>query len=147
MTDTQFKQQWNKLSNKQKKFCLRYIQNGFDQSEACLYAGYNAQYLKSPGYRIMRKVNHIIDYLIAKNQLISIIVKPEWIYQQYKLLYQNSASEKVKRAILSDLSKILQLIKENTVSIQNNLPQTPVTINFSDDNEQNQNEEDRNSEQ
>lgn len=147
MTDKEFEEQWYHLSKKQRKFCLRYIQNGFDQSEAAIYAGYNSYYLKSPGYRIMRKVNNVIDYLIAKNNLIGLIVKPQWIYTQYKLLYQNSTSEKVKRAILSDLSKILQLIKQNNVSIQNNLPQNPVTINFSKDDEKEQNEEDSNIEQ
>lgn len=76
MTDEEFKIRWKHLSNKQRKFCLRYIENGFNAKEAAIEVGYNGCYIKSPIYRIMRKVNDVIDYLIAKNNIVQSVVKP-----------------------------------------------------------------------
>lgn len=82
----------------------------------------------------MRRVNDVIDYLIAKNSLIQSIVKPAWIYNEYVKLYESTTSEITKQNILKELSKILQMQNDgNKVEITNNLPQTPVTINFGDE--------------
>lgn len=79
----------------------------------------------------MRKVNDIVDYLIQKNNLISSIVKPSWIYTQYMKLYDQSESEITKVNILKDISKLLKMMDENPqVNIENNIPQTPVQITF-----------------
>ena len=95
--------------------------------------GYNGCYVKSPIYRIMRKCNDVIDYLIAKNNIVSSIVKPSWIYSEYIKLYESTTSELTKQNILKELSKILQMQTDgNKVEITNNMPQTPVTIQFSD---------------
>lgn len=134
MTDEEFKEKFAKLRKKQRKFVLRYIENGCDAKEAAAYAGYKGCYLVSPIYRIMRRVNDVIDYLIAKNSLIQSIVKPAWIYNEYVKLYDSTTSEITKQNILKELSKILQMQNEvNKVEITNNLPQTPVTINFGDE--------------
>lgn len=76
MTDEEFKIRWKQLSNKQRKFCLLYIENGFSAKDAAIEAGYNGCYIKSPIYRIMRKCNDVVDYLIAKNNIVQSIVKP-----------------------------------------------------------------------
>lgn len=134
MTDEEFKEKFTKLRKKQRKFVLRYIENGCDAKEAAVYAGYKGCYLVSPIYRIMRRVNDVIDYLIAKNSLIQSIVKPAWIYNEYVKLYESTTSEITKQNILKELSKILQMQNDvNKVEITNNLPQTPVTINFGDE--------------
>jgi hypothetical protein len=134
MTNEEFKKRWKRTSPKQKKFCLRYLENGMDPKEAALYAGYTGQFLISPYYRIMRKLNPLIDYLIAKNDLISSIVKPTWIIDQYIKNYENTDSEITKLAILRDLSKILAMQDSgnNKIEINNNIPQQPVTIKFTD---------------
>lgn len=76
MTDEEFKKRWKQLRNKQRKFCLLYLENGMNAKAAAIEAGYTGCYIKSPIYRIMRKVNDCIDYLIAKNNIIQSIVKP-----------------------------------------------------------------------
>lgn len=76
LTDEEFKIRWKQLSNKQRKFCLRYVENGFSAKDAAIEVGYNGCYIKSPIYRIMRKVNDVIDYLIAKNNIVQSICKP-----------------------------------------------------------------------
>jgi len=79
----------------------------------------------------MRKVNDIVDYLIQKNNLISSIVKPSWIYTQYMKLYDQSESEITKVNILKDISKLLKMMDENPqVNIENNIPSVPVQITF-----------------
>lgn len=134
LTEEEFKEKFAKLRKKQRKFVLRYIENGCDAKEAAAYAGYKGCYLVSPIYRIMRRVNDVIDYLIAKNSLIQSIVKPAWIYNEYVKLYESTTSEITKQNILKELSKILQMQNDgNKVEITNNLPQTPVTINFGDE--------------
>ena len=134
MTDEEFKLRWKQLSNKQRKFCLTYIENGFNAKEAAKTVGYNSFFIKSPIYRIMRKVNDVIDYLIAKNDLVSSIVKPGWIMDQYMKLYDSTTSEITKQNILKDLSKILQMQNDgNKIEVNNNIPSTPVQINFTRD--------------
>ena len=134
LTEEEFKEKFAKLRKKQRKFVLRYIENGCDAKEAAAYAGYKGCYLVSPIYRIMRRVNDVIDYLIAKNSLIQSIVKPAWIYNEYVKLYESTTSEITKQNILKELSKILQMQNDvNKVEITNNIPQTPVTINFGDE--------------
>lgn len=76
LTDEEFKIRWKQLSNKQRKFCLTYIENGMNAKAAAIEVGYNGCFVKSPIYRIMRKVNDVIDYLIAKNNIVQSIVKP-----------------------------------------------------------------------
>lgn len=134
LTDEEFKLRWKQLSNKQRKFCLRYIENGMNAKEAAIEVGYNHYYVDAPIYRIMRKVNDVVDYLIAKNNIVQSIVKPGWILQQYMKLYDNSKSEITRQNILRELSKILQMQSENPkVEVTNNLPAVPVTINFGDE--------------
>lgn len=134
MTEEEFKIRWKQLSNKQRKFCLRYIENGMNARDAAIEVGYNGCYVKSPIYRIMRKVNDIIDYLIAKNNIVQSICKPAWIYSEYLKLYDSTTSELTKQNILKELSKILSMQSEATkVEIQNNLPTHPVQIVFGDD--------------
>lgn len=84
----------------------------------------------------MRKVNDIVDYLIQKNNLISSIVKPSWIYTQYMKLYDQSESEITKVNILKDISKLLKMMDENPqVNIENNIPSVPVQITFTKEEE------------
>lgn len=134
MTQNEFNEKWKRLSSKQKKFVLRYIENGFDPHEAARFANYNPIFCQSPVYRIVRKVNDVIDFLIAKNDLCKSIVKPVWILNEFKKLYDNTNSEITKQAVLDKLSKILQMQNDGAkVEIQNNIPAVPVTINFGDD--------------
>lgn len=86
--------------------------------------------VKAPVYRIQRKVDDVIDYMIAKNDLLNAIVKPTWIMQAYKDLYDNTNSEITKVNILKELSKILQMQVEHNIQVTNNIPSTPVTIEF-----------------
>jgi hypothetical protein len=76
MTQEEFNEKWKRLSQKQRKFVLRYIENGFSPHEAAIYAEYNPIFCQSPVYRIVRKVSDIIDYLVAKNNIVQSIVKP-----------------------------------------------------------------------
>lgn len=134
MTDEEFKIRWKQLSNKQRKFCLRYIENGFSAKDAAIEVGYNGCYIKSPIYRIMRKVSDVIDYLIAKNNIVQSIVKPSWILDQYLKLYDSTTSEITKQNILKELSKILQMQSESPkVEVTNNLPSVPVQIVFNEE--------------
>jgi hypothetical protein len=134
MTDEEFKIRWKQLSNKQRKFCLRYVENGFSAKDAAIEVGYNGCYIKSPIYRIMRKVNDVIDYLIAKNNIVQSICKPAWIYSEYLKLYNNTTSELTKQNILKELSKILSMQNDGAkVEVTNNIPATPVTIKFGDE--------------
>lgn len=134
MTQEEFNEKWKKLSQKQRKFVLRYIENGFDPKEAAEYVGYNPIFCQSPVYRIVRKVNDVIDFLIAKNDLCKSIVKPCWILNEFKKLYDNTNSEITKQAVLDKLSKILQMQSDGSkVEVTNNIPAVPVTINFGDD--------------
>ena len=136
MTQDEFNFKWRHLHKKQQKFCLRYLENGFDASEAAQFAGYNERSVKSPIYSIMRKVNDIVDYLIQKNNLISSIVKPSWIYTQYMKIYDQSESEITKVNILKDISKLLKMMDENPqVNIENNIPSVPVQITFTKEEE------------
>lgn len=106
---------------------------GFDCKDAAIHAGYKGRVAAAPKYRILRKVNYLVDYLIAKNDLISTIVKPTWILDQYIKNYEATDNEITKVSILRELSKILEMQHEGSkVEINNNIPQTPVTIKFSD---------------
>lgn len=114
----------------QKKFCLKYIQC-FDAKEAAIYAGYHGACLNHPIYRILRKVSDVTDYLIAKQDLYSQIVKKEWVMTELIKLYDTTANDGTKLQCLEKLSKILQMQNEATkIEVNNNIPQTPVTINF-----------------
>lgn len=136
MTEEEFQIKFKKLRKKQRKFVLRYIENGFDSKEAAIYAGYNGCYVASPIYRIMRKVNDVIDYLVAKNNIVSSIVKPGWILDQYLKLYDSTTSEITKQNILKELSKILQMQTDATkVEVNNNIS-TPVQIVFNEENDE-----------
>ena len=37
-TEEEFNKRWKRLTDMQKKFCLRYIENGFSAKEAAYYA-------------------------------------------------------------------------------------------------------------
>lgn len=101
--------------------------------QAAIDAGYGQLYVNVP-YKIMRKVKDVLDFLIAKNQIVATLIRPEWIISEYKKLYDKTTSEITKQNILKDLSKILNMANENTqVNISNNIPSTPVQIVFSKD--------------
>ena len=130
MTDNEFNLAWNKLYTKQRKFVLAYLDT-LDPKEAARIAGYSPSHIQAPYYRIQRKVQHIIDHLLAKNNIVSNIVKPEFVLKEYLKLYEKSDSEITKQNILKELSKILQMQHDgNKVEIQNNIPQQPVQITF-----------------
>ena len=130
MTDNEFNLAWNKLFTKQRKFILAYLET-LDPKEAAIIAGYSPGHIQSPYYRIQRKVQPIIDYLLAKNNIVGNIVKPEFVLKEYMKLYENSESEITKQNILRELSKILQMQHDgNKVEIQNNIPTQPVQITF-----------------
>lgn len=94
--------------------------------------GYTGVSLITPMFRIQRKVDDVINYLIKKNKIMDTLVKPEWVISQYKKLYDNTTSEITKQNILKDLSKILMMQNDATkVEITNNIPKTPVEIKFS----------------
>ena len=134
LTEEEFKEKFAKLRKKQRKFVLRYIENGCDAKEAAAYAGYKGCYLVSPIYRIMRRVNDVIDYLIAKNNIVQSVVKPYWIFDQYLKLYDSTTSELTKQNILKELSKLLQMQSETSkVEVNNNINNTPVQIVFNDE--------------
>lgn len=134
MTQEEFNEKWKRLSQKQRKFVLRYIENGFDPHEAARFANYNSIFCQSPVYRIVRKVNDIIDFLIAKNDLCKSIVKPAWILNEFKKLYDNSKSEITKQNVLDKLSKILQMQSDGSkVEVNNTINNTPVQIVFNEE--------------
>lgn len=83
-------------------------------------------------HRIYRKVQDICDYLIAKNNLITAIVKPEWVMSEYRKLFDTATDQNVKLKCLQDFSKILKLQADAQVTVTNNIPQTPVQIIFQD---------------
>lgn len=133
LTKEQFQKRWEKITPQQKKFCLRYIEC-FDAREAAIESGYTGVTIKHPIYRVLRKVSDITDYLIAKQNLYSQLVKKQWILTQFQKLYDSTTSVRSKTEILDKLSKILQLQSEPTkVEVNNHIPSTPVTINFSKD--------------
>ena len=135
MTQQEFNQEWKKLRTKQKKFIFAYLEL-LDPKEAAIKAGYNGGFVKSPYYKIQRKVQHIIDHLIAKNNVINNIVKPEFVLKEYMRIYEKTNSEITKQNILRELSKILQMQNEgNKVEIQNNIPAQPVQIIFNENEE------------
>ena len=45
-------------------------------------------------------------------------------------LYDSTTSEITKQNILKELSKILQMQEDAKIEINNNIPSTPVTIEF-----------------
>jgi phage terminase small subunit len=135
MTQEEFSKEWRKLHTKQRKFVLAYLET-LDPKEAAIRANYNDRFVQSPKYRIMRRLQHIIDYLMAKNNIISNIVKPEFVLKEYLRIYEKTNSEITKQNILRELSKILQMQNEgNKVEIQNNIPAQPVQIVFSENEE------------
>lgn len=107
---------------------------GFDAKQAAIDCNYNSQFIQSPTYRIMRKLDDVIDYLIAKNNTISTLVKPAWIYKEYLKLYHSTTSEITKQNVLKELSKLLEMQADAKIQINNNIPTQPVQIVF-DDNE------------
>ena len=128
----EFRKRWQKMSPYQRKFCECYLQNGMNARQAAIDAGYGQLYVKVP-YKIMRKVKDVLDFLIAKNQIVATLIRPEWIISEYKKLYDKTTSEITKQNILKDLAKILNMTNESTqVNISNNIPTTPVQIVFSD---------------
>lgn len=133
MTQEEFEEKWKYLRTKQKKFILAYLET-FDPKESATRAGYSPSFIKAPVYKIMRKVDDLIDYLIAKNNVINSIVKPTWVLTEYMKMYERTASEITKQNILKELSKILQMQNDGSkVEVNNNIPQTPVKIVFNDE--------------
>lgn len=135
MTQEEFSKEWRKLHTKQRKFVLAYLET-LDPKEAAKRAGYCDRFIKSPSYSVMRKVHHIVDFMMAKNSIIQNIVKPEFVLKEYMRIYEKTNSEITKQNILRELSKILQMQNEgNKVEIQNNIPAQPVQIVFSENEE------------
>lgn len=133
LTEEEFKKKFKRTTKMQKKFIFRYIENGFDPYEASAYAGYTGVSLKNPVVRIQRRVDDLIDHLIAKNNIINALVKPVWVMNSYKELFKSTNSEITKVNILNQLSKILQMQTDAAkVEVNNNIPQTPVQIVFTD---------------
>lgn len=132
MTSKEFSKAWNKLLTIQRKFILAYLET-LDPKEAAIKAGYSQSFSSAPNYRIMRKVQHIIDYLLEKNNVVKNIVKPEFVLKEYLKMYENTNNEMLKQNILRDLSKILQMQDTaNKVEVNNNIPAQPVTITFTE---------------
>lgn len=133
LTDEEFKIRWNKLKWKQKKFVIQYCKL-FDYHQAALAAGYSISWATDANYKIVRKVRDVIDYLLTKNNLVQTMIKPQWVLKEYKKLYENTTSQITKQKILQQYSKILKMMSENTtnVSVNNNIPSTPVQIVFND---------------
>lgn len=129
MTNEEFEIRWKKMIPMQKKFVLKYIEC-FDPREAAIFAGYSGVCIQNPIYRILRKVQDVTDYLIAKQNIYSQLVKKEWIVEQIKKIYQNSSNPQTKLKALEQLSKILQIQEDQKIEITNNIPQTPVVIQF-----------------
>ena len=130
ITEEEFIHRWNRLSSYQRRFCLEYLKC-FDVKEAALKAGYTGVMLTNPLIRVYRKVKDVCDYLIKKNDLLNAIVRPEWVLNEFKKIYDNSASEITKTNILDKLSKIIQLQSDSTkIEVNNNIPSVPVTITF-----------------
>lgn len=130
MTDEEFKKRWRKMSQMQRDFCKYYLENGLNAKEAVIKAGYAKDFVVSP-YKVVRKIDDVLDYLIQKNKIISTLVKPAWVYKEYLELYKKTTSEITKQNILKDLSKLLQMMNDGSqVTVQNNIPTTPVEITF-----------------
>ena len=126
----QFKHRWTKMSPYQRKFCQCYLENGMNAKQAAIDAGYGQLFVNCP-FRIMRKVKDVLDFLIEKNQIVSTLIRPEWVISEYKKLYDNTASETTKQNILKDLSKILNMANQSAqVNIENNVSSVPVVIQF-----------------
>lgn len=133
LTEEEFNRRWNKTTKKQKKFILRYIENGFEARQAAIYAGYSGVSITSPLFRVQRKVDDLIEYLIHKNNIMSTIVKPAWVMKAYKDIFDNTNSEITKVNILNQLSKILSMQSETKVEVNNNIPAQPVQIIFTEE--------------
>jgi hypothetical protein len=88
LTEEEFKKRWKRCTTMQKKFVLRFIENGFIAKEAAQYAGYSGVSLITPVFRVQRKVDDVISYLIKKNNIMNTIVKPEWVLNEFKKLYE-----------------------------------------------------------
>lgn len=130
MTQEEFSKEWKKLNSKQRKFVLAYLET-LDPKESAIRANYNDRFVQAPKYRIMRRLQHVIDYLMAKNNIISNIVKPEFVLKEYLRIYEKTNSEITKQNILNQLSKILQMQNDGSrIEIQNSIPSQPVTITF-----------------
>lgn len=135
MTDEEFSKRWRHMSSMQRDFCKFYLENGLNARQAVIDAGYSKHFVASP-YKVVRKVDDVLDYLIQKNKIISTLVKPAWVYKEYLELYKNTTSEITKQNILKDLSKLLQMMNDgNQVTVQNNIPTIPVEITFNGDDE------------
>ena len=133
LTEEEFNRRWNKTTKKQKKFILRYIENGFEARQAAIYAGYSGVSITSPLFRVQRKVDDLIEYLIHKNNIMSTIVKPAWVMKAYRDIFDNTNSEITKVNILNQLSKILSMQSETKVEVNNNIPAQPVQIIFTEE--------------
>lgn len=131
LTEEEFKARWRRISKRGRKFIIRYIENGLDANDAAWYAGFKGCYINSSS-RPLRKYNDLIEYLLKKNNIIATFVKPEWVLNEYRKIYDNTNSEITKVNILNQLSKILSMINNTEVKIENNIPQTPVIIKFSE---------------
>ena len=130
MTVKEFNEEWNKLPPRQRRFVLAYLET-LDAREAARKAGYNEQWVNFPRQRLLRKVSHVIDYLMEKNNIINNIVRPEFVLNEFLKIYDNSPSEITKTNVLKELSKILNMQRPETkVEVNNNIPTQPVEITF-----------------
>jgi phage terminase small subunit len=130
MNVKEFNEAWNKLPPRQRKFVLAYLET-LDAREAARKAGYNEQWCNFPRQRLLRKVSHVIDYLMEKNNIINNIVRPEFVLNEFIKIYDASPSEITKTNVLKELSKILNMQRPETkVEVNNNIPTQPVEITF-----------------
>jgi hypothetical protein len=134
LTEDEFAKRWKRCTKRQKKYIANYIENGFDPYLAATQSGYTGVSLKNPVVRIQRRVDDIIDYLIVKNNIVNALIKPAWVMENYKKIFDNTNSEITKIQILNQLSKILQMQSDAAkIEVNNNIPQTPVQIVFNDE--------------
>ena len=133
MTQKEFVDAYAKLRPRHKKFIYEYFKNGFDVKAAGQACGYSKRsyYI----YVINGKVRPLIRYLIEKNDLMSSFLTPEWVMNQYKVLYKSTTSEATKLKILENFSRILQLMTENQTVTVNAAPEK-IQFNFYSDDEE-----------
>lgn len=119
---------WLKHANKRQiTFVNSYLKN-LDAYKAFQDAGYNFSNKGFGKWKIFNKLLPIIQYKLSQYNLT---VGKELIISNWLALL-NSSDTATRITALKELSKLFGYTDENKINIENNIPQTPVVIQFSD---------------
>lgn len=135
ITEEQFQRKWSYMSKMQRKYCIEYLKC-LDIREAAANAGYTGVCVTRARHKVFRKVQDVIEYLVAKNNVVSSLVRPQWVLNEYRKLFNQSTDKQLKLKCLQDFAKILKLQNgDSQLTVVNNMPQTPVVIKFKEKDE------------